>query len=118
MELWVSVNGEKQKFQGSFRSVMEKIFENGKDKELKLLSIHAPKKELRRFKREMRANHKNLYEVAKNMTKWFLKSEYRRTKHCLKYFKNKTDKRSKEYYKNYLKRLEELENKCKIFENA
>lgn len=44
MEVWVSVSGEKRKYQGSFRSVMEKIALEGKDKDLKLLSIHAPKR--------------------------------------------------------------------------
>ena len=118
MELWISVSGEKKKLKGSFKSVMEQIVEIGKDKELKLLSVHAPKKELRRLKRELRAHSKNLYETAKDIAKWFLTKEYRRVNHCLKELKKKSDKRSKDLYQKYQEKLQEIEKKCDTLKAA
>ncbi len=118
MELWLSVAGEKKKLQGSFRKVMEQIVEMGKDKELKLLSVHAPQKELRRLKRELRAHGKDLYKTAKDISKWFLTKEYRRINRCLKELRKKTDKRSKELYNQYSSKLEEIEKKCETLKAA
>ncbi len=118
MEVWVSIAGEKRKFQGSFKSVMEQILENGKGKELKLLSIHAPKKELRRFKRELRAHGKDLYETAKDIVKWFLTKEYRKLNRCIKELRKKEDKRSKALLEQFQKALEEVQSKCETVKAA
>ncbi len=118
MELWLSVSGEKKKLQGSFKSVMEEIVNIGKGKELKLLSVHAPKKELRRLKRELRKHGKDLYSTAKDIAIWFLTSEYRRANRCAKYYRKKTDKQSKELYKKYSEKLKEIESKCETLKAA
>ncbi|NPA54491.1 MAG: hypothetical protein GXO21_07480 [Aquificae bacterium] len=118
MELWVSVAGEKKKLQGSFKSVMEQVVELGKDKEIKLLSVHSSKKELRRLKRELRAHNKDLYQTAKDLVKWFLTKEYRKTNRCLKELRKKSDKRSKELYQVYSEKLKEIESKCETVKAA
>ncbi len=113
MELWLSVSGDRKKIQGSFKSVMEQILEFGKEQDLKLLSVHAPKKELRRLKRELRAHKKDLYQTARDIVKWFLEKEYRRINHCIKELKKKTDPRSKSLYQRYVEELQKIEQKCK-----
>ncbi len=118
MELWLSVAGEKKKLQGSFRSVMEQILEIGKDKDLKLLSVHSSKKELRRLKRELRAHGKDLYQTAKDLVKWFLAKEHRRINRCIKELRKKTDPRSKSLYQTYLEKLKEVESKCEAVKAA
>ncbi|SNZ08505.1 hypothetical protein SAMN06265182_1321 [Persephonella hydrogeniphila] len=91
MELWVNISGEKKKYQGSFKTVMESIYNDGKGKEVTLLSIHAPQKELRRFKREWRSNGKNLVETARKIAVWFYLKDYRRAKRCIREYRKKTD---------------------------
>ncbi len=118
MELWISVAGEKKKLQGSFKSVMEQILEIGKDKDLKILSIHAPQKELRRFKRELRAHGKDLYETAKDLVKWFLAKEYRKINRSLKELRKKSDKRSRELYQKFQEKLLDIEKKCNTLKAA
>ena len=91
MELWVKIGEEKKKYQGSFRSVMESIFNEGKDKEVNLLSIHAPQKELRRFKREWRKSGKDLTETARKIARWFYIRDLRRANRCIKDLKKRKD---------------------------
>ncbi len=116
MEMVVSIGGNKVKYQGSFKSIMEKLVEDGKDKEVKLLSVHAGKKELRRLKRELRANNKDLYATAKKLAKWFLTSEYRCINRKLKELKKKTDKGSIARYNELKGKLAEIEEKCKLYQ--
>ncbi|ACO04321.1 MAG TPA: hypothetical protein DEP48_00625 [Persephonella sp.] len=111
MEVWVSVSGEKRKYQGSFRSVMEKIALEGKDKDLKLLSIHAPKKELRRFKRNLRAYSKDLFKTANEIAKWFYQKEYRKLSRLSKELRKKTDPQSAERYSKIQEELSQVKEK-------
>jgi len=116
MEMVVSINGNKTKYQGSFKSIMEKLAEEGKDKEVKLLSVHGSQKELRRLKRELRANDKDLYKTAKSLAKWFLTKEYRSLNRKLKELKKKTDKGSQQRIQEIAKQLESIEEKCKLYD--
>jgi len=116
MEMVVSINGNKTKYQGSFKSIMERLAEEGKGKELKLLSVHAGQKELRRLKRELRANDRDLYKTAKSLAKWFLTSEYRAINRKMKELKRKGDKGSLERYAQLKSELEKIEEKCKLYE--
>jgi hypothetical protein len=116
MEMVVAIDGNKVKYQGSFKSVMERLAEEGKGKELKLLSVHAGQKELRRLKRELRANDKDLYKTAKSLAKWFLTSEYRAINRKLKELKKRTDKGSIQRYNELKAELEKIEEKCKLYE--
>lgn len=95
MELWATVAGEKKKYQGSFKKVMEELFFDGKEKDVRLLSVHAPKKELRRFKREWRKTGKDLVETARMIARWFYLKELRRANRCIKDLRKKTDLVSK-----------------------
>ncbi len=111
MEIWVSVSGEKKKYQGSFKSVMEKIAVEGKGKDLKLLSIHAPKKELRRFKRDLRKYGKDLFKTANEIAKWFYNKEYRKLSRLSKELKNKKDIQSVQRYEILKQNLSYLKEK-------
>ncbi|WP_456383495.1 hypothetical protein [Persephonella sp.] len=111
MEVWVSIAGEKKKYQGSFRSVMENLFHDGKDRDVKLFSIHAPKKELRRFKRELRKNGKNLIETARKIALWFYTRDLRRANRCIRLHRKKTDPVSTLKVERARKLLEEVRPK-------
>ncbi len=47
MEMWIKVNGEKRKLQGSFLKVMEEIYNSGEG-EISILAFNAGTKERRR----------------------------------------------------------------------
>ncbi|WP_457643158.1 hypothetical protein [Persephonella sp.] len=111
MEVWVSIGGEKKKLQGSFKSVMETLYTEGKGTEVKLFSIHAPKKELRRFKRELRKNGRNILETAKNIARWFYIKEMRKARRCIKDHRKKTDPVSAAKVEKARKILEETKSK-------
>ncbi|NPA32146.1 MAG: hypothetical protein GXO04_00820, partial [Aquificae bacterium] len=64
MELWVKIDGEKKKYTGSFRSVMENLYKDAKGKEVQILCLHAPARERRRFKRELRWYDKDIVKTA------------------------------------------------------
>jgi len=115
MEMVVSIGGNKVKYQGSFQKVMENIVKDGKDKEIKILSVHGHQKELRRLKRELRANNKDVYETAKSLSKWFLVKEYRAINRTLKELKKKEDKGSKKRYEELKEKLNQLEERCKLY---
>ncbi|NPB07109.1 MAG: hypothetical protein GXO03_05855 [Aquificae bacterium] len=95
MELWVKIDGEKRKYQGSFKAVMEKLVEEGKGKKVELLSFHAPQKERRRLKRELRAHGKDLLKTASYMARWFYQIEERRLRRRIKELKKKAKRLSK-----------------------
>jgi len=116
MEMVVSIGGNKTKYQGSFKSIMEKLVEEGKDKDIKLLSVHGSQKELRRLKREMRANDKDLYKTAKSLAKWFLTVEYRKLNRKMKELKKRSDKGSQQRVQEIAKQLEAIEEKCKLYD--
>ena len=111
MEVWVSIDGEKKKFQGSFKSVMESITMEGKGKEVKLLSIHAPKKELRRFKRNFRTNQKDLLKTATEIAKWFYTKENRKLNRCIKDYRKKMDPQFIEKVEKAKSSLEDVKRK-------
>ncbi|MBK3332235.1 hypothetical protein GWK41_04040 [Persephonella atlantica] len=111
MELWVSIGGEKKKYQGSFKNVMESLFTDGKGKEVKLFSVHAPKKELRRFKRELRKSRKDLIETARRIALWFYTRELRRANRCIKDYRKKTEPVSISKVKKARKLIEEIRPK-------
>jgi len=111
MELWVIISGEKKKFQGSFKSVMEDLYLQSEGKEVKLLSIHAPKKELRRFKRELVRNNKNLILTAKKIARWFYIKDLRKVSRCIKDIKGKTDSVSLQKFEKAQEILKQIESK-------
>ena len=115
MEMVVSIGGNKVKYQGSFQKVMESIVKDGKDKEVKILSVNSHKKELRRLKRELRANNKDVYKTAKNLAKWFLTKEYRAINRTLKELKKKKDTGSIQRYEELKEKLNQIEEKCKLY---
>ena len=115
MEMVVSIGGNKVKYQGSFQKVMESIVNDGKDKEIKILSVHGHQKELRRLKRELRANNKDVYQTAKKLSKWFLTKEYRAINRTLKELKNKKDAGSIQRYESLKEQLNKIEEKCKLY---
>ena len=89
MELWVKIGDEKKKYQGAFGKVMGDLWRDAKEKggPVQLLSIHSHKKELRRFKREMREHEGNLVEVAKCIAVWFLQKDMRKIRRKIKELK-------------------------------
>jgi len=111
MELWVNISGEKKKYQGSFKNVMESIYNEAKGKEADLLSIHASKKELRRFKREWRKNGRNLIETARKIARWFYLRDYRKARRCIKDYRKKADPVSVSKVERARKLLQEVETK-------
>jgi len=115
MEIVLSMDGNKVKYQGSFRKVMENIVKEGKDKDIKILSVHSHQKELRRLKRELRANNKDVYKTAKSIAKWYLVKEYRAVNRQLKELKNKSDKGSQKRYEELKEKLNQIEEQCKIY---
>jgi hypothetical protein len=119
MELWLNLGGEKKKYQGSFRKVMEQVAEEGRGKEVKLLSFHASQKERRRLKRELRANGKDIVATAQNITKWFYNIDRRRLKRRIAYLRKRaryTSKGEVFYCPSLLKRVEELRKELEKIE--
>ncbi len=116
MELWAKVGGEKVKFQGSFRSVMEQLLEKAKDKEAVLLSFHTGQKERRRFKRDFRAANKDLVQLAKNYLAWSYMIEIRKLNKKIKQLntKRKIESKKADFY---LSRIEELKKQKQELEN-
>jgi len=115
MEVWVRIGKENKKYQGSFRSVMENIFNDGKGEEIYLLSIHAPQKELRRFKRELRKNGKDLLETARKIAVWFYTRELRKAKRCIKDLRKKKDPVSVSRVEKAKRIIEEIQPKIRSF---
>ena len=109
MELWANIGGEKFKFQGSFKSVMEQLLEKAKDKEAKLLSFHTGQKERRRFKRDYRAANKDLVQLAKNYLAWSYTIEIRKLNQQIKQL-NKKRKLEPKKAVSYEKQIEELKS--------
>ncbi len=118
MELWVKIGEEKKKYKGSFRSVMENLFNDGKDKEVNLLSIHAPQKELRRFKREWRKNGRDLIETARKIARWFYVRDLRRANRCIKDLRKKKDPVSISRVERARKIIEEIQPKLRSLDGS
>ncbi len=116
MEMWVKVNEEKKKYQGSFRKVMEELSTDGKGKEVVLLSFHAPQKERRRLKRELRANGRDLVKTATKLRNWFYRMEIRKLRRKIHYLKRRakfTSKGDVFYCSKTLERIKKLQEKIK-----
>ncbi len=121
MELWARIGRSKKKFQGSFRSVMEEIVKEGKGKKtVQLLSFHAGQKERRRFKRELRANDKDLLRTASSIARWFYLSDMRKIKRRIKELKKRARYVSKGeifYCPKTMEQVRELESKLEEIKN-
>ncbi len=115
MELWAKINGEKVKFQGSFKRVMEELLEKAGDGEAQLLSLHTGQKERRRFKRDFRAAGKNLKELARNYIVWSYRVDLRKLRRTIRELnkKRKIDKEKAEFYK---AKIEDLKKKAEDLE--
>ncbi len=115
MELWVKIGRTKKKFQGSFRSVMEELFKEAKGKKtVELLSFHAGQKERRRFKRELRANGRDLVKTASAIATWFYTRDLRRLRRRIKELKKRARYLSKGevfYCPKTMERVKELEGR-------
>jgi len=119
MELWVKIEGEKKKYQGSFKGVMESLVREGKGKKVELLSFHAPQKERRRLKRELRAHGKDLLKTASSVARWFYEIERRRLRRRIKELKRRGRRLSKGevfYDSKVLERIRGLEESLKEVE--
>ncbi|NPB07489.1 MAG: hypothetical protein GXN96_01010 [Aquificae bacterium] len=119
MELWVKINGEKKKYQGSFRSVMESLVKEGKGKEVQILCMHAPPRERRRWKRELRWYDKDVLRTASAIATWFYTREYRRLRRRIKELKKRARYLSKGeimYNQRMMKVVEELQNRLSEIE--
>ena len=119
MELWVKINGEKKKYQGSFWAVMENLVRDGKGKEVQILCMHAPARERRRWKREYRWYDKDIIKTASAIAIWFYMREYRKIRRRIKELKKKAKYYSKGeimYDKEIMKQVEELQNKLSEIE--
>ena len=121
MELWAKIGRSKKKFQGSFRSVMEEIVKEGKGKKtVQLLSFHAGQKERRRFKRELRANDKDLLRTASSIARWFYLSDMRKIKRRIKELKKRARYVSKGeifYCPKTMEQVRELESRLEEIKN-
>ncbi len=116
MELWARIGEEKRKFQGSFRKVMEQVAQEGKGKEVKLLSFHASQKERRRLKRELRANGKDLVKTAREITRWFYRIDRRRVRRKIAYLRKRarfTSKGEVFYCPQVMEKVRALEEKLR-----
>ncbi|HIP43533.1 MAG TPA: hypothetical protein EYG91_06590 [Aquifex aeolicus] len=114
MELWVKINGEKKKYQGSFRAVMENLVKDGKGKEVQILCIHAPPRERRRFKRKLRWYDKDIIKTVSAIATWFYIRECRKIRRRIKKLKNRAKYLSKGkimYSPRIMMELENLKNK-------
>ena len=119
MELWVKINGEKKKYQGSFCAVMENLVKDGKGKEVQILCMHAPARERRRWKREYRWYDKDIIKTASAIATWFYMREYRKIRRKIKELKKRAKYLSKGeimYDKRIMKQVEELKNKLSEIE--
>ncbi len=119
MELWVKINGEKKKYQGSFRSVMESLVKEGKGKEVQILCMHAPPRERRRWKRELRWYDRDVLRTASAIATWFYTREYRRLRRRIKELKKRARYLSKGeimYNPRVMKVVEELQNRLSEIE--
>ncbi len=79
MEMWIKINGEKRKLQGSFLKVMEEIYNSGEG-EISLLAFNAGTKERRRLKRLLRWYDRDLREIARQVLIKYYKSDRRKLK--------------------------------------
>ena len=96
MELWARIGKTNKKFQGSFKKVVEDLLKEAKGKKtVQLLSFHAGQKERRRFKRELRANDKDLVKTATAIVRWYYTIELRRLRRRIKELKKKARYTSK-----------------------
>ncbi|HIQ48315.1 MAG TPA: hypothetical protein EYH58_01585 [Aquifex aeolicus] len=119
MELWVKIDGEKKKYQGSFQAVMENLVKDGKGKEVQILCMHAPPRERRRFKRELRWYDKDIIKTASAIATWFYIKEYRKIRRRIKELKNRAKYLSKGeimYNPRIMKEVENLKNKLSEIE--
>ncbi len=89
MELWVKINGEKKKYQGSFGVVMENLIKDGKGKEVQILCMHASPRERRRWKREYRWYDKDILKTASAIARWFYLRDYRKIRRRIKELKKR-----------------------------
>ncbi len=121
MELWVKIGRSKKKLQGSFRDVMERLLEESKGKKtVQLLSFHAGQKERRRFKRELRANGKDLVKTATAVVRWFYLRDARALRRRIKELKKRARYLSKGevlYCSGTLERARALEEELKRVES-
>ncbi len=88
MEMWIKINGEKRKLQGSFLKVMEEIYNSGEG-EISLLAFNAGTKERRRLKRLLRWYDRDLREVARQVLIKYYKSDRRKLKRRIEELKKK-----------------------------
>ena len=112
MEIWVRIEGNKRKYQGSFREVMESIVRDGRGKSVQLLSFHAGQKERRRLKRELRANDRDLLKTASAIARWFYEIDRRKIRRRIKELKRRARYVSKGevfYRPEVMRRVEELQ---------
>jgi len=119
MELWVKINGEKKKYQGSFCAVMENLVKDGKGKEIQILCIHAPPRERRRWKRELRWYDRDVLKTASAIATWFYTREYRKIRRRIKELKKRAKYLSKGeimYNPKLMKVVEELQKKLSEIE--
>jgi len=120
MEMWIRINGEKRKLQGSFFKVMEDIYNSGQG-EISLLAYHAGKKERRRLKRLLRWYDRDLREVARQVLIKYYRSDRRKLKRRMEELKKRARYISKSqiYYcpeimkevEDIKKRIEEIDKK-------
>ncbi|GAB6066082.1 hypothetical protein JCM9492_11740 [Aquifex pyrophilus] len=119
MELWAKVGEEKKKYQGSFRAVMENLVKDGKGKEVQILCIHAPARERRRFKRELRWYDRDILKTASAIARWFYLRDYRKIRRRIKELKKRAKYISKGeimYCPKIMAQVKELENKLSEIE--
>jgi len=119
MELWVKIGDEKKKYQGSFKSVMENLVKEGRGKEIQILCMHAPPRERRRFKRELRWYDKDILKTASAIARWFYLREYRKIRRRIKELKNRAKYISKgeiAYNPKIMKEVEALKEKLSEIE--
>lgn len=119
MELWVKINGEKKKYQGSFGTVMENLVKDGKGKEVQILCMHAPSRERRRWKREYRWYDKDILKTASAIARWFYLRDYRRIRRRIKELKKRAKyivKGEIHYNPKIMKEVEALKEKLSQIE--
>ncbi len=88
MEMWIKINGEKRKLQGSFLKVMEEIYNSGEG-EISLLAFNAGTKERRRLKRLLRWYDRDLREIARQVLIKYYKSDKRKLKRRIEELKKR-----------------------------
>jgi len=119
MELWVKINGEKKKYQGSFCAVMESLVRDGKGKEVQILCMHAPPRERRRWKREFRWYDRDILKTASAIARWFYLRDYRKIRRRIKELKKRAKyivKGEIHYNPNIMKEVEALKGKLSEIE--